>query len=267
MCGSRARGRVGAGGGARGRGLSPGQGTFSETSSPPGPRGTCPRPWTRAGVSKVALGARDGLGATRISWFSPPVARPSGSPAPSRGFKPPARTPVHAARRGPRAAAEEVQLSPRAGGRASGSTWPRDDLAGRAAAAARSRGGGRFPDPAGSGRPSSRGREGRLANFAELSPFADRSRLPARTAPAPPAEGRRGSPSAPSPPAGRRLPRCRGSPRGFAPFGRRGCCLPGRWVALCSGWSLSCRLSLTSQLEFLLTCQGPKELSKIGGWN
>lgn len=84
------------------------------------------------------------------------------------------------------------------------------------------------------------GREGRLANFAELSPPAGRSRPAARSAPAAPAEGGRGSPSTLSTPLSRRrLPPDRGSPHGFAPRGLRGCCLPGRWVALRSGWSCS----------------------------
>lgn len=147
--------------------------------------------------------------------------------------------PVHAARRGLRAAAEGSATFSSGPGPAPASTWPRDDLARRA------RGDGCSPDRAGCGRPSSRGREGRLANFAELSPSAGRGRPPARPAarpgPAPSVEGGRRSPSAPSPPAGRRLPRCRGSPCGFAPCGRPGCCLPGGRVALRPGRRWSCR--------------------------
>lgn len=242
MCGSWARGRVGARGGTRGRGLSPGQGTFSENQRPARASGDVPAP-LGAGGSQQSCSRGSGRTWRRAGFvvFLPPAGRPSGSPAPSRGFKPPARTPVQVAREGPGPQVREVQLSPPAGAPAPGSPWPRDDPAARTAAPAQARGDGRFPGRAGCGRPSSRGSEGRLANFAELSPLSGRGRPAARAAPAPPAEGGRGSPCAPSPPAGRRLARRPGSPRRFAPCGRRGCCLPGRWVALRSGWSCGSR--------------------------
>lgn len=219
-----------------GRGLSPGRGTFSENrpAARPGPGGTCPRPWTRAGVGKVTAGARNGLGVAQMGWVSLPRVGPAGSPAPSTDSNLPP---------GPRARRPE-----RAPGRARGKCnflpGPAGAAPGRLAAGRPRRAGGRPGAGAGCGAAPRRGRvraakfsarEGRLANFAELSPPVGRP--PARAAPAPPAEGGRGSPSAPSPrPGGRRLPPDRGSPRGFAPRDRRGCCLPGRWIARRSGW-------------------------------
>lgn len=228
-----------------GPGPQPWAGNFiRKPAASPGLGGTCPHPSTRARVGKVALGARDGLGATRILWFScPPRSGPvAARPPPTDSNLPPgpcARRPERA----PGRTCGKCNFLLRPGVAAPGSTWPRDDLAVRAAArAGRARGDGRFPGGSGCGRPSSRGREGRLANFAELSPPAGRSRPVAGAAPAPPAEGGCGSLSAPSrPPGRRRLPCYLGSPRGFAPCGRRGSCLPGRWVAPRSGWSFSRR--------------------------
>lgn len=56
--------------------------------------------------AKLLSGLGTDLAPRGFRGFLPPAVRPSGSPTPSRGFKPPAWTPVHAVRRGPRAAAE-----------------------------------------------------------------------------------------------------------------------------------------------------------------
>lgn len=172
--------------------------------------------------------------------FLSPAVWPLGSPAPSRGFKPPAWTPVQAAQRGPRSHLREVQLSPRAG----------SPGAGLHLAAGRLRGAG--------GCPSSRagrwavpwwgrvraakflGRGGRPCKLCRAvtarwplsarcprragSPCGGRTRKPLRVIPA------RGS--SPPAPVSRFPARVRAlrSPR---------LCLRGRWVALVSGWSLS----------------------------
>lgn len=193
--------------------------------------------------AKLLSGLGTDLAPRGFRGFLPPAVRPSGSPTPSRGFKPPAWTPVHAVRRGPRAAAEgSATFSSGPGpGRAPlgrGTTSPD----GRLPQPGRGAMGGSLTRPGAGGQVLG---EGRAAS--QTLPSCHRSlaavgRPPARPQrPGSPAEGGRRSPSAPSPPAGRRLPGCRGSPRGFAPCGRRGCCPPGRWVALRSGWSLSCR--------------------------
>lgn len=169
-----------------------------------------------------------------------PAHRQPGPPRADSNLPPGPRCPPPGEGPGPHLT--EVQLSPQA----------RCPGAGLHLAAGRPRGAGGFPCPGagrwavpgrgGCGRPSSRGGVGGggLANFAELSPPAGRRRPPARAGF--PCAGRtreplRAVPSRGSPPP----PGCRGSPHGFAPCRRRGCCLPGRWVALPSGWSLSRR--------------------------
>ena len=151
---------------APGPGPQPGAGNFSpKTGRRPGPRGDMPRAPRRGRESAKLLSERgtDLMPRGFCGCLSPaPLVWPSGSPAPSHGFKPPARTRVHAAASGPRAALEEVQLSPRPRVPAPGSAWPRDDLAVRAAAPARALGDGRLPGGSGRGRPSSR--EGRAAS-------------------------------------------------------------------------------------------------------
>lgn len=247
MRGSRARGRVRvrARGGARGSGLVPGRGTFSESRPPArASGGACPRPWTRAGVGKVAPRAWGGLGAARVSWFfSPAPSGPSAARPPARRFKPPARTPVPAAGRGPRAAPDGSATfcpGPESGrraplGRGTPSPCGRPPLPRRGAM-----GGSR----AGWVRAAKFSRRGGGAASQTLRschrPLAAGGRPPARAGS--PCGGRTREPLRAVPSRGPPPPRgCRGSPRGFAPCGRRGCCLPGSWVALPSGWSLSRR--------------------------
>lgn len=209
MRGSRARGRVRvrARGGARGSGLVPGRGTFSESRPPArASGGACPRPWTRAGVGKVAPRAWGGLGAARVSWFfSPAPSGPSAARPPARRFKPPARTPVPAAGRGPRAAPD------------GSATFCPGPESGRRAPLGRGTPSrcGRPPLPRRGAMGGSRAGWVRAAKFSRRGGGRPRKLCGAVTArwpqaaarppaPAPPAEGGRGSPSAPSPLVGRR---------------------------------------------------------------
>lgn len=111
------RGWVRAGGGARGRSLSLGRGTFSENRPPArASRGLAPRPSSREGVGKVALGARDGLGAAQILWFfSPRLSGPLAARPPRADSNLPPGPQCKPPREGPGSHLREVQLSPRAG--------------------------------------------------------------------------------------------------------------------------------------------------------
>lgn len=238
----------------------------------PGLGGTCPRPWTRAGVGKVALGAWVGLGAARVLWFfSPAPSGPSAARPLARGFKPPAWTPVPAARRGPRAAPDgSATFSP------GPESWRRAPL-GRGTTSRCGRlpcpGAGRWavPGRGGCGRPSSRGGVGGAASQSLRSchrPLAAGGRPPARALSA---EGGRGSPSAQSPPVGRRrLPGVEAPRTGSRPAVAEAaaCRADGSRFLRAGAWAAgACRLSLTSQLEFLLTFQGSKKPFRIGGRN
>ena len=265
---------------SRGPGWRPGQGPqpragnfLRKSPARPGLGGTCPHPSTRAGVGKVALGAWDGLGATRILWFSRPP-----SPGPLAARPPPTDSNLPP---GPRARRPK---------RARGRTCGKCNFLLRPGVAVQGSTGrgtpslcGRPPQPGGRGAmggslagPGAGGQvlgEGRAAS--QTLPSCHRPLAAVGRAPAPrPLPLWRADAGAPP---RRPLPRvaavCRGiqAPRaGSRPAVAEAaaCRADGsrlvRAGALAAG---ACGLSLTSQLEFLLTCRGSKEPSKIEGRN
>lgn len=262
--GSRARGRVAARGGARGRGLSPGQGTFSDPQQPARASGDLLAPPGRGRESaKLLPGLGTELAPRRGRGVLP---APSGlrEPGPLARIQTSRRDPVHAARRGLRATAE---------GSATFSPGPGPG-AGRHLAAGRPRrsGAGRWVFPApGWVRAAKFSGKGRAAS--KTLPSCQR---PAARTPAPARLPRRradagASPSAPSPPARvAAWPRRRGSPLGFAPRGRQRR-LPrradgSRRSARAGAWAAGAgRLSPPRPPEFLWTCRGSKALSPQPG--
>lgn len=105
VCGSRARGRVGARGGARGRGLSSGQGTFSANRPPARASGGLARTPRRGRESaKLLSGHGTDLVPRGFCGFLA-LPRPALSqPGPLPRIQTSRLDPVHAAPRGPRAA-------------------------------------------------------------------------------------------------------------------------------------------------------------------
>lgn len=250
-----------------GQGLSPGRGTFSE-KRPPAPASgeLAQRPSTRAGVGKVALGARDGLGAAWISWVSltpPPRVRPSGSPAPSHGFKPPARTRLHAAASGPRAALEGSATfssarspgTPAPLGRWTTSLCGRPPQPGRGALGGSPAGPGASGQVLGKGGPPRKLCQAVTARWPQSAGRRFRARCPGGGRTREPLHAVFSPESPPSAP-GSRLPRTGSRP---AVSEAAACPADGsRCVRAGAVAARACRLSLTSQLEFSVDLTGFK---------
>lgn len=227
----------------------PRAGAFSEASGPAsGELVSAPR--RGQSQPKVALGARDGPGAGGFVGFSPRVrpsaARPPRTDSnlpPGPGCTPPQAGP------GPHLRECNFLLGPGSAPRLRSAQL--DDLAVREAAPAPARGSGRFPGGSRREQPSSRegGPPRKLCR-------AVTARWPGRPATRSRPAARRRADAGRPPPLSTPLSR-HGLPpdrsRGFA-RGLRGCCLPGRWVALPvragAVAARACRLSLTSQQVF-----------------